>query len=49
MLPQYDRPEWFAEQLAKTISKQIDKKIADEVGRRLQNKHVPDAAGLTDR
>lgn len=35
--PQYDRPKWFAEQLAKTISDQIGKSLAQEVGRRLQS------------
>jgi hypothetical protein len=35
--PQYDRPEWFAEQLANTISQQIDHDLAHEVGRRLQS------------
>jgi hypothetical protein len=35
--PQYDRPEWFAEQLSHTIRKQIDKNIAHEVGRHLQS------------
>lgn len=33
--PQYDRPKWFAEQLADTISQQIDKSLAHEVGRHL--------------
>lgn len=33
--PQYDRPEWFAEQLADTIGRQVDKTIAREVGQRL--------------
>lgn len=33
--PQYDRPEWFAEQLADTISPQLDKKLAHEIGRHL--------------
>jgi hypothetical protein len=35
--PQFDRPKWFAEQLAITISKQMDKTMAEEVGRRLQS------------
>lgn len=33
--PQYDRPEWFAEQLAETISDQLEKSLAQEVGRHL--------------
>lgn len=33
--PQHDRPEWFAEQLADTIGRQVDKSIAREVGQRL--------------
>lgn len=35
--PQYDRPEWFAEQLAETISHQVDKSLAQKVGRCLSN------------
>ncbi|TXH02300.1 MAG: hypothetical protein E6P95_00190 [Candidatus Moraniibacteriota bacterium] len=34
--PQYDRPKWFAEQLAETLRWQIDKSLAQEVGRQLQ-------------
>lgn len=34
--PQYDRPKWFAKQLADTISDQIDKDLAHEVGKHLQ-------------
>lgn len=34
--PQYDRPEWFAEKLAKTIGSQIDQRLSDEVGRHLR-------------
>lgn len=33
--PQYNQPEWFAEQLADTIGRQVDKRIAREVGQRL--------------
>lgn len=33
--PQYDRPGWFAGQLADTIRQQIDKALAHEVGRHL--------------
>ncbi len=33
--PQYDRPQWFAEQLADTIRWQIDKSLAHEVGQHL--------------
>lgn len=33
--PQYDRPDWFAEELAKTIGQQLDKKLAHEVGQHL--------------
>ena len=33
--PQYDRPEWFVQKLAETISQQIDKNLAHEVGRHL--------------
>ena len=33
--PQYDRPEWFAEQLADTIKPQIDISLAHEVGQHL--------------
>ncbi len=35
--PQYDRPEWFAEQLAETINHQLDKSLAQKVGRHLSN------------
>lgn len=34
--PQFDRPKWFAEQLADAIRWQIDKSLAHEVGRQLQ-------------
>lgn len=33
--PQYDRPEWFAEQLADTIGQQMDKRIAHDVAKHL--------------
>lgn len=36
--PQYDRPEWFTEQLAETISRQLDKSIAHKVGQHLTQK-----------
>ena len=33
--PHYVRPDWFAEKLASTLSKQIDQKLSDEVGKHL--------------
>ena len=33
--PQYDRPEWFAEKLADTISAQAGSRLAREVGQHL--------------
>ncbi len=35
--PSYDRPEWFAEKLADTISQQIDRNLSREVGWFLTN------------
>jgi hypothetical protein len=35
--PQYNRPEWFAEQLANTLRWQIDKSLALQVGKLLSN------------
>jgi hypothetical protein len=35
--PHYSRPDWFAEELANTLQKQIDKNLAHEVGRRMSN------------
>ncbi|KKM04059.1 hypothetical protein LCGC14_1768040 [marine sediment metagenome] len=35
--PHYNRPDWFAEQLANTLGQQIDKSLAHQVGMYLSN------------